>query len=192
MLSRFSKFHESTQGELYSYRKRLCRRVHLHVQTELESKKAAKTLSRVFFQKEIARQMVELRRLRPYRVPVAIQMDFNAGITNPPAVHTLAKHYLDLLQQPDPSFALGRNRLLVQDDRLVKVLICSYGLSDFGPQGIGIRIATMTYFITDLELFGRVIRGEFDAGLRRSPRVTHYCLVKVTHHREQHLEQDLE
>jgi len=27
--------------------------------------------------------------------------------------------------------------------------------------------------------------------LRRSPRVTHYCLVKVTHHREQHLEQDL-
>jgi hypothetical protein len=110
--------------------------------------------------------MVELRRMRPYRVPVAIQMDFNAGLINPPAVHTLAKHYLDLLQQPDACFALRRNRILLQDDKLVKVLICNYRLSESGQQGIRIRVATMTDFITDLELFSWVIAGEFGAKRR--------------------------
>ncbi len=93
---------------------------------------------------------------------VAVQLDFAVQPPNPPEVHTLAKHYLDVFQHPAPDSAIQRPRVLLQDDRQVKVLICNYHLAqDFGP-GIMVRVAPLSDFVNNLELANRIRHERFD------------------------------
>jgi hypothetical protein len=98
-------------------------------------------------------------------VPVAIRMHFHVGLERtPPQIHQLPKHYLDLLQEPIASRPAGRGPLLLQDDRLVEALFCSYSFADEEPSApfMTFEVATLTSFIRDLELHPRIATGDFD------------------------------
>lgn len=98
-------------------------------------------------------------------MPVAIQMHFHVGIKRmPPQIHQLPKHYLDLLQTPIASRPADRRKLLLQDDRLVDALFCSYSFADEDPSApfMTFEVMTLTSFIRDLELHRRIATGDFD------------------------------
>lgn len=101
-------------------------------------------------------------RKRAYTVPVAVQLDFAVTQNDPPAIHTLAKNYLDVLQKVEPSEAIGRRMLLLKDDRQVQCLVCNYQLRPRNAEpGVQIRVASMANLVADLELYERVRRGNF-------------------------------
>ncbi len=156
----YDGYWESVRAQLRAYRARKLREVHLWFNVVPESKTSS-AASRIGFQKELAIQLAQFRRRRPFSVPVIVEMDFTAALVNPPSVHTLAKHYLDLLQGPVDGSGLSQRRLLLTDDRLVKALICNYSVADGIPPGISIRIATLNDFALNIELLRRVLHKEF-------------------------------
>jgi hypothetical protein len=82
----------------------------------------------------------------------------------PPQIHQLPKHYLDLLQTPIASRPRDRRPLLLQDDRLVQALFCSYSFADEEPSApfMTFEVTTLTSFIRDIELHKRIATGDFD------------------------------
>jgi hypothetical protein len=164
--SRRTDFLETQRGQAWAWRYRQRRCVHLEVDGCLESKTSSSDASRAQFQKEIAQQMLRQGRHRAFRVPVILQMDFDPALDSPPpAIYSLAKHYLDLLQEPMASSGLQGARILLADDRLVKLLICNYHLHGSG-RGVRIRVATFNDFVLNLELYERIINGNFSDGSR--------------------------
>jgi hypothetical protein len=157
------KFWSSKKGVLLQLQRRKFQQLRFHVDCELESKASNKHSHA--FQTEIRDQMAKQGRVLPFRVPVVLEMDFTPSIDRPPpAIHSLPKHYLDLLQWPAGSSANCKHRLPLQDDRLVKGLICTYWLGiDHENPGVRLRIATMTNFVRDLQLCRRILNGELAA-----------------------------
>jgi hypothetical protein len=142
-----SEFTNSARAELFAYRKRKMTRIHLYLELDAQSKKRLNTGSLdQQFTSEVAKALEEQGRHAPYRVPVAIRMHFHVGLERtPPQIHQLPKHYLDLLQTPIASRAPDRRPLLLQDDRLVQALFCSYSFADEEPSG-----PFMTFEVTTL------------------------------------------
>ena len=104
-------------------------------------------------------------RKNPFRVPVAIRMNFCVGVNQPPPqIQSLPKHYLDLLQAPLDCRPPYLRKSLLQDDRLVKALFCSYSFADDEtPEPyISIDISTLTDFARELQLYERIVRGDFE------------------------------
>jgi hypothetical protein len=174
MSLRERKFWNRTKGALLQVNRRKAQQVYIDVPGALQSKAANKLANAISFQECVRKQMAALGRVRPFRVPVAIEIDFTPGIDRPPpAIHSLAKYYLDLLQWPADGSANDKSRLLLKDDRQVKALICTYwlGVDHYNP-GVRLRITTMNNFVRDLQLFTTIRLGEFaelsDDALRRS------------------------
>lgn len=65
---------------------------------------------------------LEERRWRALAGPVALDVDFYTCATQPPALHRLAKHLLDLLGPARPGVVKRRRHVLYRDDRQVKLL----------------------------------------------------------------------
>ncbi|MEU8279407.1 hypothetical protein ACFYOK_00315 [Microbispora bryophytorum] len=65
--------------------------------------------------------MTAMRR-RPFTGPVALDLQFYTKRRNPPAIHQLAKHVLDLLGPADAAVRPRRRSVLYRDDRQVKFL----------------------------------------------------------------------
>lgn len=141
-------------------------RIHLHLDADAQSKKRLNTKPQdQQFVSEVARALEEQGRRAPFRVPVAIRMHFHVGLERtPPQIHQLPKHYLDLLQTPVANRPPDRRPLLLQDDRLVEALSCSYSFADEEPSApfMTFEVTTLTSFIRDLELHQRIATGDFD------------------------------
>jgi hypothetical protein len=136
MSLRERKFWNRTKGALLQVNRRKAQQVYIDVPGALQSKAANKLANAISFQECVRKQMAALGRVRPFRVPVAIEIDFTPGIDRPPpAIHSLAKYYLDLLQWPADGSANDKSRLLLKDDRQVKALICTYwlGVDHYNP-----------------------------------------------------------
>lgn len=136
---------------------------------EPQSKKRRNTTEKdQLFHETVVRALEEHGRRTPFRVPVAMRMHFQVGIDQAaPQIDKLPKHYLDLLQAPrDPSTA-GSPKLLLQDDRLVKILICTYSFADVQGSApfVFFEISTLTDFVQELLLYSRLVDRDFD-GLR--------------------------
>lgn len=166
---------ESAPAQARAYRNRWRRRIRLDIDLIPESKNNSLQHQHAF-QEEVAKQLVAQERKLPYRVPVALQIDFAPSAVNPPSIHSLAKNYLDLLQEPISGSALHRKRLLLQDDRLVKVLICNYSLTDDFRPGIRIQAATLNDFRLDLELYQKILRNDFSDADHYSPNRDRYSV----------------
>ena len=161
-----SEFTNSARADLFAYRRRKAAGIHLHLELDAQSKKRLNTeLLDQQFVSEVAKALEEQRRTTPFRVPVAIRMHFHVGLERtPPQIHQLPKHYLDLLQRHIASRPPDRRPLLLQDDRLVEALFCSYSFADEEPSApfMSFEVTTLTSFVRDLELHRRIATGEFD------------------------------
>jgi hypothetical protein len=161
-----SEFSNSARAELFAYRKRKKTRIRLHLQLDAQSKKRQNTGSvDQQFISEVEKALAEQGRQAPFRVPVAVRMHFHVGLERtPPQIHQLPKHYLDLLQARVASRPADRRPLLLQDDRLVHALFCSYSFADEEPSApfMTFEVTTLTNFIRDLELHQRIGTGDFD------------------------------
>lgn len=161
-----SDFTDSAKAELFAYRKRKRNRILLHLELDAQSKRRLKTgpADQQFISK-VAEALANQGRKAPFRVPVAIRMHFHVGLERtPPQIHQLPKHYLDLLQTPITSRPANRRPLLLQNDRLVHALFCSYSFADEQPAEpyMTFEVSTLTNFIRDLELHKRIATGAFD------------------------------
>ena len=103
-------------------------------------------------------------RAEGFRVPAAIHMHFHVDVQRqPPQIHSLPKHYLDLLQTDLPSRLPQFRKLLLQDDRLVKVLLCDYTFAEYDvPPFVSFELRTLTDFARELQFYQKVVRGDFD------------------------------
>jgi hypothetical protein len=151
---------------MFAYRRRKEARIHFWLDADAQSKRRlnTETLDGQFIS-AVAKALKEQGRHSPFRVPVAIRMHFHVGIDRtPPQIHQLPKHYLDLLQRPVTSRRPNLRRLLLQDDRLVQALFCSYSFADEEPSApyMTFEVTTLTSFVRDLELRRKIALGDFD------------------------------
>lgn len=159
-------FSHSARAEMFAYRKRRKARITIRLGLDAQSKKRLNTalLDKQFIS-DVSNALEKQGRQTPFKVPVAIRMHFHVGVERtPPQIHQLPKHYLDLLQTPIESRRPNCRRLLLQDDRLVQALFCSYSFVDeiLSQPFMTFEITTLTNFIRDLELHQRIATGDFD------------------------------
>jgi hypothetical protein len=161
-----TRFTNSARAELFAYRKRKKGRIDVYLELDAQSKKRLHTdSSDQQFLSGVEKAMKEQGRDTPFRVPVAIHMHFHVGIERmPPQIHQLPKHYLDLLQTQIASRPADRRKLLLEDDRLVQALFCSYDFADEQPATpfMTFEVMTLTSFVRDLELHRKIATGDFD------------------------------
>ena len=92
-------------------------------------------------------------------------MHFHVGVNQPPPqIQSLPKHYLDLLQAPLACRSPHLRKLLLQDDRLVKALFCSYSFAydETLEPYVSLDVSTLTDFARELQLYEAIVRGDFD------------------------------
>ena len=157
------EYFNTQKGQLYLRRKRQMSRLYfLRINQEPKSKNSISTSEKIYFQNEILK-VLSKRRRRAYRSPVIVKIDFHSNQDNPPSIHTLAKNYLDLLEDPIPQSKIKRNKLLYNDDKLIKILIVNYhlGMPSF-RSSISIKIDTLSNFISDIELVDRIKKNDFE------------------------------
>jgi hypothetical protein len=104
------------------WRSREHRELILDVAVEPAGKTRAGKRSAPEFQRQVMDQMEEYRRY-PMRGPVTLDLHFCAAQRNPPSIHQVVKHTLDLLGPALPeNERLRRRSVLYRDDRQVKFL----------------------------------------------------------------------
>lgn len=162
---RRAEYLETREGQ---YHRRLSRRIqrqYFVVQDhEPKSKNAISLQEKIDFQQQILAQMKRFGR-RAYRAKVVLQIDLCSQQNNPPSVYKLAKNYLDLMQEPVKGSGIWRRRVMLNDDRLVEVLIVNYWLRpEISGAEIQIRVDALRNFIEDLQLLERVRRNDFRDG----------------------------
>jgi len=97
------------------------RTLRMRIEGEPEQKGLRGSRAALAFQQQVIDQMVALSR-RPFTGPVALDLHFTSRRKNPPAIHNVAKHVLDLLDAADPAVRPRRRSVLYRDDRQVKFL----------------------------------------------------------------------
>jgi hypothetical protein len=152
----------TAKGQRHVWHQRCRTEILLQLHIEPQGKATITPEEKLRLQHELSVQMAASGRRRAYTVPVAVQLDFAVTQNDPPAIYTLAKNYLDVLQKVEPSEAIGRRMLLLKDDRQVQFLVCNYQLRPRNAEpGVQIRVASMANLVADLELYERVRRGGF-------------------------------
>lgn len=156
-----TEYLETTEGQAGAHRRRSRRRQNFDIRRhEPKSKNSMNPKDAIAFQDAISTQMVELRRLA-YRSSVVLEIDFYSHQNDPPAIHTLAKNYMDLLQSPVVGSAITRDKILLKDDRNIDVLIVNYHLRETPHPQIHIQVDTLANFRSDLALIDRIRHRRF-------------------------------
>lgn len=156
-----SEYLETIQGQLHQRWKRKLKLRYFSVSQEPKSKKGLSKIDKAIFRKEIKAKLGRFNH-RAHRKDIVLEMDFVTADKNPPAIHTLAKNYLDLLHKPMPEIDNLRG-ILFRDDSQVKILMVNYrsvSSSDQKP-GIFLKCQSLGYFIQDLELANRIVDNDF-------------------------------
>lgn len=144
------------------FRRRL-KRLYFQIKQEPKSKNSINEEEKKYFQQQVLQTLQDFKR-RAYRSSVIMAIDFHCNQNNPPAIHNLAKNYLDLLSIPLQNSNIKRKRLLYSDDSLIKILIVNYTLCPDLPYGISIQIDRLKNFFEDVKLVDRIIHNDFEDG----------------------------
>jgi len=156
-----TEYLETGDGQRNERRKRRTKRQLFIVPNhEPKSKTSIADADKIQFQREILAQMKQSGRIA-YRSPVVLEIDFFSHQKDPPAVHTLAKNYMDLLQEPVDDSGIERSRLLLADDRQIDVLIVNYHLRQLEDPEIRLQVDTVTNFAQDIALLERIRHHDF-------------------------------
>ena len=149
------------EGQKNLLSRRRLKHLYFQVKQEPKSKNSIDEEEKKCFQQQVEQTLHDFKR-RAYRSPVIMEIYFFCNQNNPPAIHNLAKNYLDLLKTPLPNFNIKRKRLLYSDDRLIKILIVNYHLTSEINSGICIKIAPFKNFVEDIKLVNRIIYNDFE------------------------------
>lgn len=79
--------------------RRRLKRLYFRIKQEPKSKNSIDEEEKKYFQQQVVQTLHDFQR-RAYRSTVIMEIDFYCNQYNPPAIHTLAKNYLDLLKAP--------------------------------------------------------------------------------------------
>jgi hypothetical protein len=154
-------FAGSPLAERLEQRRRKQRRIAVRVSVDPQSKNRLNTTDQdQKFHRAVADAIEQHGRHRPFCVPVAIRMHFQVGINTPaPLIDKLPKHYLDLLQLSRDRRVERSPRLLLQNDRLVKALMCTYSLADYpgSTPEVFFEMSTLKDFIHELILYTKLV-----------------------------------
>jgi hypothetical protein len=122
---------------------------------EPKSKNAISDAEKFSFQKSILTVMAARRR-RHFKAPVAVEFDFFPTKNDPPAIHTMPKNYLDLLEKPK-GIKTKRKRLVLTNDRRVDYLAVKYHiLPDRSQSAIQLKVGPHRDFIADISLLDKI------------------------------------
>jgi len=155
-----TEYLETIEGQSNERMKRWLRKNYLTIQQEPKSKSSITRGEKIFFRKEVKRQL-QKRKRRAHIGEIILEIDFYTTQNNPPALHTLCKNYLDLLHKEIEEDNL--KGLLFKDDSQIKILIANYNLNIFGKQEPEIVISSypLSCFIKDIELTDRILSNKF-------------------------------
>ncbi|PWK90971.1 hypothetical protein C8D88_101999 [Lentzea atacamensis] len=118
----YGGFWDSWRGREIRWRERWLRTRLLQIEGEPEQKGRRGGRKRsATTQHRLIDQLAE-RRWRAFTGPVALDIDFHVGASQPPAIHRLAKYLLDVLGPALPGVDRRRRHVLYRDDRQVKLL----------------------------------------------------------------------
>ena len=154
-------FLDSSFGRLLAYRKRERRKFEFWWFEKLKNKKSRKASDDQQFQTELLKQMKIHGRKGPFTGPVILELQYSAESNKSPAIHSLTKHYLDLLMSPVPGVDAGRSRILLRDDSQVEFLSCTYS-SIHREDSLRLRVRRLSDFFEDLNLYGDILHGWLD------------------------------
>lgn len=158
-----SDYLKTVEGQVSLRRKRLMNRLFFMIDgQEPRSKKAISEAEKVEFQSAILATMTAQKR-RHFKAPVAIEFDFFPTENDPPALHSIPKNYLDLLEGP-VTVARNRKRLLFQNDRQVSYLAAKYHINSDEPRpSIWLKAAPYRDFVADIALLEKIQHKKLDS-----------------------------
>lgn len=145
-------FLDSEKGRFLAYRTRQKRIFTLWWSGKLQSKRSASPEVNSQFQRDVLAAMKISGHRAPFTGPLMVDILFSAGTRNAPEVHSLAKHYLDLLHRPVTGVQVSRSRILLRDDSQIDFLSCGYD-NPADEDGVYLRVRRLSDFAADLELY---------------------------------------
>lgn len=152
----FKDFATSDAGRLAFFRSRKVRRVNIWIDDiEPQSKRMPKS-ERIRFQTQVATQLTAAKR-STFTGDIALKLQLATTSRNAPQAHTIAKNFLDLLDECDEAVKWPRRDLLYKDDRQIQALSvsCRHGVSD--PE-IFLEARPFAAMLDDLELANNAIQ----------------------------------
>jgi hypothetical protein len=152
---------ESAEGAFHAYRKRARRCLHFWWHGKLETKTSAKPRVSLDFQRQLSKQMQELGR-QALIGAIIVELEFWAVGKTPAEVHSLAKHYLDLMHRPLPGSDIKKKQLLFRDDSQIQYLTCIHNTAA-DESGVRIRVRRLSDFFSDIELFRGLENGDIES-----------------------------
>ena len=166
-----TEYLETQDGQDSRRRARFQRRQRFVIENhEPRSKNSISSAEEIAFQQSITAQLAKAGR-RAFQSKVILEIDFFSRQADPPAVHTLAKNYMDLLQKPVKGSGITREQLVLADDRLIDVLIVNYRVREDDEPRVELNVGTMADFVDDLRLLKRIRASDFNDDVRYDPDV---------------------
>jgi hypothetical protein len=155
---------KTVEGQVSLRRKRQLNRLLFMIDgQEPRSKNAISKAEKVAFQDAILAKMTAQKR-RHFKAPIAIEFDFFPTENDPPALHSIPKNYLDLLEGPVTVVARNRKRLLFENDRQVSYLAAKYHIPlDEAQPSIWLKAAPYRDFIADIALLNKIQHNELES-----------------------------
>lgn len=147
------EFLESFEGRKYQYWNRFVKNsIIISFEVEKFQTKRSKSIAEnQKFQEYILTKLKEKKR-SCFRGNVAVEFSFTINQKNSPAIQSLLKHYIDLIQKPSQNIKTKRKYLLIKDDSQIKALSAYYWKSDKKEkQELSITMRPIRDFLYNLE-----------------------------------------
>ena len=120
------EFLDSFEGRKHQYWSRLKNAIFISFEVDKFQTKRSKSIAEnLRFQNFLLSEMNTKNR-RCFRGNVAVEFIFHVNQNNPPAIQSLLKHYIDLIQRPLKGLNATRDFLLIKDDSQIKALSAFY------------------------------------------------------------------
>lgn len=157
---RRGEYAKTRRGQLSKLRERHFRRFSLKVDQQPQTKNITGA-DAIAFQQALLKQLESTDQLA-YRGDVFLQLEFFNTSKTPPAIYSLPKNYLDLMEVPREDSGITRQHLLYRNDRQVKALIVKYHIGGHGsgPE-VSVRAEPFRDFLADAELVDRIVDNDF-------------------------------
>jgi hypothetical protein len=159
----YNEFVNSSFGRLLRHRNRKKRKFEFWWTGELQNKNSRRAEVDRAFQTALLEQMDRLGRGGPFTGPVWLELQYWVESAHSPAIHSLTKHYLDLLMAPVAGVSSGQSRILLRDDSQVQILSCTYN-ARMREDTLRLRVRRLADLFEDLNLYRDIQDGSLKDG----------------------------